>query len=90
MKLFLISQDLNDGYDTYDSAVVAARTEEEARDTHPSGGLLEDKPSYRGTVYLYHGDWLYREDRNKITVKYIGQAARGTKAGVICASFNAG
>src|SRR6266550_3316382 len=31
MKLWLISQYVNAGYDTYDSAVVAAETEEEAR-----------------------------------------------------------
>lgn len=31
MRLWLISQDVNDGYDTYDSAVVAAATEDEAR-----------------------------------------------------------
>lgn len=28
MKLYLISQNLVDGYDTYDSAVVAAKSEE--------------------------------------------------------------
>jgi len=31
MKLWIISQSVNRGYDTYDSAVVAAETEEEAR-----------------------------------------------------------
>jgi len=31
MKLFLISQDENDGYDTYDSAVVCAKDEEAAK-----------------------------------------------------------
>ena len=32
MKLFLISQDKNEGYDTYDSAVVVAESEKEARE----------------------------------------------------------
>ena len=36
MKLWLISQDVNNNYDTYDSAVVAAETEEEARVTFPN------------------------------------------------------
>lgn len=31
MNLYLISQDVNNDYDTYDSAVVAAESEEEAR-----------------------------------------------------------
>lgn len=37
MKLWLISQNQESGYDTYDSAVVAALTEEDARKTHPGG-----------------------------------------------------
>jgi hypothetical protein len=36
MKLWLISQDFNTGYDTYDSAVVAAETEDDARNMNPS------------------------------------------------------
>lgn len=37
MKLWLISQDTNDDYDTYDCAVVSALTEQDARMTHPGG-----------------------------------------------------
>lgn len=33
MKLFRISQDVNDEYDTYDSAIVAAQTKKEAQHT---------------------------------------------------------
>ena len=36
MKLYLIKQATNCGYDTYDSAVVIATSEEEARRIHPS------------------------------------------------------
>lgn len=35
MKLFRISQDVNDGYDTFDSAVVVAENEDMARTIHP-------------------------------------------------------
>lgn len=35
MNLYKISQTVNRGYDTYDSAVVAAETEEAARNTRP-------------------------------------------------------
>ena len=31
MKLWLLEQNVNNGYDTYDSAVVVAATEDEAR-----------------------------------------------------------
>lgn len=77
MKLWLISQNANNGYDTYDSAVVAADSEDKARNTHP---------------YNYPESWGYTwcESPSQVTVKYIGEAAEGTEAGVICASFNAG
>jgi len=37
MKLWLISRNGVIDYDEYDSAVVVAATEEQARNTHPSG-----------------------------------------------------
>jgi len=37
MNLYLISQDVNDGYDTYDSAVVCSESESDARMMHPGG-----------------------------------------------------
>jgi hypothetical protein len=78
MKLWKISQGENREYDTYDSAVVAARTEEEARQTSPY-------PEADPTRLLNF--WAAPKD---INVEYLGTAAPGTKAGVIVASFNAG
>lgn len=98
MKLWLISQSENDGYDTFYAAVVAAEYEDDARLIHPYGD------------YVWHGDapepgW-YRHgadltapwqtpDRTwappaAVTVKLIGEAVEGTAAGVVLASFNAG
>lgn len=37
MNLYKISQDVNDGWDTFDSAIVAAKSEEDARNIHPDG-----------------------------------------------------
>lgn len=81
MKLYLISQDKNTGWDTYDSAVVAAESEEQARMTHPSG-----KNNWDGE----HEDWGAWCASKYVNVKLIGTADNGTDAGVICASFNAG
>lgn len=39
MKLWLISQDDNTGYDTYDSAIVAAVDTEAARAINPDGDV---------------------------------------------------
>lgn len=34
MKIYKLSQDVNNGYDTYDSAIVCAKDKEEARNIH--------------------------------------------------------
>jgi hypothetical protein len=78
MKLWLISQDVNRGYDTYDSAVVAAMTEREALQTHPSGGEWNN-----------WGD-CWANNPEQVTASFVGDAAPGTLAGVVLASFNAG
>ena len=79
MKLWVISQDENGGYDVYDSAVVAAETEDAARNTMPS--------EYEEWGRAY-SSWCSAPD--KVKVELIGDALPGTKPGVIVASFNAG
>jgi len=74
MKLYLISQNFNRDYDTYDSAVVAARNEGEARNTKI--GSTDE-----------FGSWVTPD---KVEVELIGTAIKGTEAGIILASFNAG
>jgi hypothetical protein len=80
VNLYFISQNENRGYDTYDSAVVAAETEEAAREIHPSG-MECDKDAY---------DWDGWCAKEYVKVKLIGKATEDCIAGVICASFNAG
>lgn len=79
MKLFLILQTENDDYDTYDSAVVAAETEEDARLINPDG---------KEEFGMAYSSWCKTPD--DVTVKYLGIAAEGTQAGIILGSFNAG
>ena len=74
MKLWKISQHANIDWDTYDSAIVAADTEEDARNTLPGN-------KYKGR------SWTEPEN---VTVELIGEAVNGIHAGVILASFNAG
>lgn len=81
MKLWRISQTERDGYDTYDSAVVAAPDEEAARLTHPEGETGW-KDGFRG--------YLWCPKPQDVKVELIGEAAPGVEPGVICASFNAG
>jgi hypothetical protein len=80
MNLYLISQDQNQDYDSYDSAVVAAPDEETARNIHPN--------TYPQPWSNDSGTWCRTPD--KVTVEYLGIAKEETVTGVICASFNAG
>ena len=103
MNIYLISQTENTGYDTYDSAVVCAENEEEARTTHPNTNISDiywnvetetwwstyanskEKYEFEGTES--YTTWCHID---KVKVKLLGDARRGSKKGVICASFNAG
>jgi hypothetical protein len=81
MKIFRLSQDVNNNYDTYDSLVVIARNEEEARKIHPSEDT--DTP----VIAEKYSSWCGLSD---VKVEYIGEAKDGSKKGVVVASFNAG
>jgi hypothetical protein len=83
MKLWLIKQDANRGYDTFDSAIVAAETELFARCIHPHGELW----NWEWEQGIY-GCWAELPDQ--VTATQIGDATEGTPPGVILASFNAG
>lgn len=74
MNLYRLKQDTNNDYDTFDSAIVAAENEEDARNIAV------------GSVGKY-GSWVKPED---VEVELIGVAKKGIEAGVILASFNAG
>ena len=80
MNLYRIEQSVNNCYDTYDSAIVVAETEEAARLTHPDGRNWDGKKDT-------YSAWCTKED---VKVELIGVAADGIPSGVICASFNAG
>jgi hypothetical protein len=79
MNLYLIYQTKNTDYDTYDSAVVAAENPLSAQATHPSGR--------EGEFNDYNHTWCNIQD---VKVELLGKAKKGTKAGIIVVSFNAG
>ena len=80
MKLYLLTQNQRKGYDKYDSCVVCAKSEDDAKSIDPRGLIFtenEEEPY-----------WAYTKDG--IEVEEIGEAHPSQKRGVICASFNAG
>lgn len=100
LNLYLISQTVNNDYDTFDSAVVAAYDEEDARSIHPISSWLgmghlptvtqtakEAKEEKEKHGYNNDDTWTTREH---VKVKLIGICSPRTKRGVICASYNAG
>lgn len=89
MKLYLyfISQEENTGYDTYDSAVVCAESEEQARNINPNRWKFGNETGFMDWSKRNY-DWCSSPD--KVTVEYIGEAKEGSEIGVILSSFNAG
>jgi len=104
MKIFIVTQEgIYQDYDTYDSFVCYAETEEQARLIGP-GSCAHEYREGQGWGYTFQqmlngvqsgpeifsttSSWKSRPE--DLTVEYIGEAPEGVKPGVILASFNAG
>ena len=88
MNIYRISQSVNQDYDTWDSAVVIAENEEQAKYMHPqkwAWDIYDDK-TWDGQDEEYSG-WCPVED---VRVQLIGTALPGAKQEMVVASFNAG
>jgi len=81
MNLYLISQDENNGYDTCDSAVVAAPDENTALNMNPLNGKKVD-----WNVAEKYGAWAFHKE--SVCVKLIGSSIDDVQ-GVILASCTA-
>ena len=99
MNLYLISHDADDYYDTFDSAVVAAESDEDARNISPcklvthvaDGHWMGTHPSGRnkGEAYKRSGStWVNHSNIKVIKVKYLGTTK--LERGLVLSSFNAG
>jgi len=87
LNLYRISQTDNDGYDTYDSAVVVAVSAAAAQLIHP-GYFLEREYKWWEDDTAYS---TWTDHPTNVKVELIGVASKGlTQPGVVCSSFNAG
>jgi hypothetical protein len=77
MNLYLLTQNVNNDYDTYDSCIVCAESEEDAKTITPNNSPF-------GGLYT---SWAY--SINDVKAELIGRAIN-QKRGIILASFNAG
>lgn len=83
MNLYLISQTENSDYDTYDAAVVAAQSEDDARKIHPGGHDIDG-----WDCWFSNSTWVKYSDIDLVKVEYLGRTDK--QHGAILASFNAG
>lgn len=100
MKIFKLSQTLNNDYDTYDSCIVCAENEDEARKIHPSKYVTHYKDGRWYGTHTNGGEyetengpyssWVQFTQIDKVIVEYIGEADKTIQKGVILSSFNAG
>ena len=74
MNLYLITQSDRGGYDTYDSAVVIAKTKKDAATMHPDGDTI---PAECNTTWT--------NDPGNVKVKFLGIADLFSYPAVICA-----
>lgn len=88
-SLYLVKRTDNVTWDEYDSFVVCAESEDEARRVHPSGGMFfEDDMSEQSKRYF---KWCWTDKIETLEVICVGLASVSLKnRQVICASYNAG
>jgi hypothetical protein len=79
MNVYKISQNVNNGYDTYDAAIVVAKSKKEARNIMP-GDYVKWNDLY--------SSWCQTPD--EVEVELIGKATKKIPAGLVLASYNAG
>ena len=78
MNIYKLTQDQVVGYDTFDSAIVAAPNEDYAKSLHPTENDLD------------WGSDCWAKSPEDVKVELIGAALAHIKSGVILASYNAG
>lgn len=77
MNIYLVSQSVNNDYDTYDAMVVIAETEERAKEL-----TIKEHP-----YESYFNSWASYEH---LTCELVGIALEGSEEKIILESFNAG
>lgn len=97
MNLYLISQTVNQHYDTFEAAVVVAANEHDAARIHPARSMSwghniswdDEREEWTSSSAVARGD--YWADVSDVQVRLIGQADASLEPGaVVCASFRAG
>ena len=86
MNLYLLTQNESTGYDTFDSCIVCAETESEAKAIFPDGS----ENGFEMQEHLKKLGMSWASCPENVRCELIGLAKDAVKKGVIIASFNAG
>jgi hypothetical protein len=91
MNIYLIEQSVNTGYDTFDSAVVIAASENDAKLVHPKVSWAIYSGSITSEQIWAESCCTWAGTPEDVTATLIGTASDTQVEGsVICASFNTG
>ena len=89
MYLYKLTLNKRIRHDMFDSAVVIASSEEEARTIHPDNEARWDQEKERWFNGYYSSDDTWGKP-DQVSVELIGTARPGSSSGVVVSSFNAG
>jgi len=89
MNIYKLSQSENRDYDTFDSMVVMAESEEAARQIHPEESYLNNSDN---RDEMWKSEWsAWASKPSEVTVELVGQTLADDEVeGILLASFNAG
>jgi hypothetical protein len=96
MKIYLIKGPSHKYLDYYESAIVIAKNKQDARTIHPNRDVTFVEGEWmrlNSKGYPFKDKdtgWVDANKINKLDITHIGQAVRGSKRGVVLASFLAG
>ena len=85
MNLYLLWQEVNNDYDTYDSCVVCAESISEAIQIHPAN--FQGFDTIKVDDERSSSEWAAQEN---IYCRLLGKADPSVPKGLVLASFNAG
>jgi hypothetical protein len=85
LNIYHVSQNTNNNYDTYSDFVVICEDEETARNTYPTGELID----WNAYLNNYRRSF-WAPTKEDVVVRLIGEALPDSECGVVCASFHAG
>jgi hypothetical protein len=97
LNIYKIWQNVNNGYDTYDSAVVIAHGEEEARSMNPAASygnhvefLDKDDNDYDSNEYDYanrRSAIMYWSLFKDVQCELIGKAVKDSEVSFVCIKY---